>query len=378
MSRLIYLRITTVPESLSILLEGQPQFLRKKGVDVHLASSGELPRTLQGFEFYKIPFTRTLNPLADLKALYALIIVVRKLKPNIIHSHTPKAGLISMICGLICRVKIRLHTVAGLPQDTAKGVTKLLLNSTEFVTYLCATNIYFNSFQQMENQKNAFPQYKKKMKIILNGTSNGIDTKRFRPIERKTSLLQQCNLNEGWFTWIFIGRIHEDKGIYELIEAFRKFESEHEGQTQLVIVGGIDNARNSIDQKFIQQIEEELPSVKFVGYQSNIPEWLSISDTLIFPSHREGFPNVPLQAACMGIPIIATDINGCNELIEDGVNGCLVPIQDADSIYIKMLELYKSPEARESMAKNSLAIVPKKYDRTKFHTALFKEYESLL
>ena len=378
MTKPVYLRITTVPESLEILLEGQPEFLDDHGLDVHLASSGESPKRLQNFKFYSIPFTRTINPLADLKALLSIIKVIRNIRPQIIHTHTPKAGLISMIAGRICGTKIRLHTVAGLPQDTARGFIKTLLNFTEFVTYGCAHKIYFNSLRQMESQKKAFPVFQNKMHIILNGTSNGIDTNRFRPIEPNISLVKEYRLDQDLFTWMFIGRVHEDKGINELIEAFVKFEEEYNGKSQLVIVGGIDSARNSIDQTWVERIQKSNPSIKFVGYQSNVPEWLSLAHALIFPSYREGFPNVPLQAACMAIPIIATDINGCNEIIKDGLNGFLVPTRDSNSIHVKMLQIFKSPELRNSMGKESLATVPKKYNRKDFHSALFKEYQSLL
>lgn len=374
----VYLRITTVPESLEILLEGQPEFLKEHGFDVHLASSGKIPEKLGNFKFYSIPFTRTLNPVADLKALWSVIKVIRNIRPNIIHSHTPKAGLISMVAGLICGTKNRLHTVAGLPQDTARVVTKTLLNFTEFITYACAHKIYFNSLRQMENQKKVFSFFRHKMQIILNGTSNGIDTKRFRPIKQNTSLLKEYNLDQEAFTWMFVGRVHEDKGINELIDAFLKFEKEHNGKSQLVIVGGIDSSRNSINQAWLEHIQEKTPSISFVGYQSNIPEWLSLAHSLIFPSYREGFPNVPLQAACMGIPIIATDINGCNEIIKDGLNGFLVPKKDSLSINMKMLDIYKSKELRNSMGEQSLATIPIKYDRKEFHSALLKEYKSLL
>ena len=378
MTKPVYLRITTVPESLEILLEGQPEFLDDHGLDVHLASSGESPKRLQNFKFYSIPFTRTINPLADLKTLLSIIKVLGIIRPQIVHSHTPKAGLISMLAGRICGTKIRLHTVAGLPQDTARGLTKTLLNITEFVTYWCAHKIYFNSLRQMESQKKAYPVFRNKMHIILNGTSNGIDTNRFRPIEQKTSLLKEYRLDQDVFTWMFIGRVHEDKGINELIEAFIKFEEEYNGKSQLVIVGGIDSARNSINQTWVERIQKSTPSIRFVGYQSNIPEWLSLAHALIFPSYREGFPNVPLQAACMGIPIIATDINGCNEIIIDGLNGYLVPTRDSDSIHVKMLKIFNSPELRTSMGKESLATVPKKYNRIDFHSALLKEYQNLL
>ena len=377
-SKTVYLRTTTVPESIEILLEGQPEFLTKQGFDVHLASSGQLDERLSHFKHHSIPFNRRIDLLGDIKALWSIITVIQNIKPDIIHSHTPKAGLLTMLGGSICGTKFRIHTVAGLPQTTASGFTRAILTFSEFITYACATKIYFNSFQQMEAQKKAFPIYKDKMNIIWNGSSNGIDINHYRPYKKDTILLQQNDLNNSCFTWMFIGRLHADKGIYELIEAYQKFESKYPHQTQLVLVGGLDPARNSITNMWIAKIMKETPSIRFVGHQKNIPNWLSLADVFIFPSHREGFPNAPLQAACMGIPVIATDINGCNELIQDGINGYLVKVKDPMTIYKRMVELYSSPTLRKSMGAKSLEIVPKRFNRKDFHFALLNEYQNIL
>lgn len=372
-----YLRITTVPESLSILLEDQPKFLRENGFEVFLASSGTCPKDLENFPFISIPFSRSISIVNDIKALIKLVRLLRRLRPDIVHSHTPKAGLIGMIACLICGVNKRLHTVAGLPQDSSKGMVKFILNTTEQITYTCAKKIYFNSKSQLQSQSLKFPRFKHKFQVVHNGTSNGIDLRKFKPQKPDEKLYTDFNLSRNSFKWIFVGRVHEHKGIRELIEAYKVFVKSYPGTSELLIIGGLDVARNSLSKDWTQQIESENSSIRFLGFQSNIPSWLSIADALIFPSYREGFPNVPLQAACMGIPIIATDINGCNELITNEKNGFLVPIKSSKAIADKMILIYKSPGLRESMKKYSLTNIPKLYDRKVFHQKLLEEYLSL-
>ena len=378
MKKIRYLRITTVPMSLSFLLEGQPQFLKNKGFEVHLASTGNCPTELIQFPFHSIPLSRSINPLKDFQAIWQLTSVLKKNDIEIIHSHTPKAGLIAMISARIARTSVRLHTVAGLPQDHASKLVSTILNITEFLTYFFSHKVFFNSKNQMESQKVKFPRFANKFGIVHNGTSNGIDISRFNNTASKANLRTKLNLSNDSFYWIFVGRIHRHKGIIELIDAFNAYDKLNPKNSQLLIIGGLDDARTDLTHDWIKTIEDDNPNIKFHGFQSNVEEWLSASDVLVFPSYREGFPNVPLQAAVLGIPIIATDINGCNEIVANGKNGLLVPIQDVDSICGAMHTLYENKSLRENMSRWSKTNVPLKYDRKVFHEKLFEEYTTLL
>ena len=364
--------------SLSFLLEGQPQFLKNKGFEVHLASSGNCPTELIQFPFHSIPLSRSINPLKDFRAIWQLTSVLKKNDIEIIHSHTPKAGLIAMISARIARTSVRLHTVAGLPQDHASKLVSTILNITEFLTYFFSHKVFFNSKNQMESQKVKFPRFADKFGIVHNGTSNGIDISRFNNTASKADLRTKLNLSIDSFYWIFVGRIHRHKGIIELIDAFNAFDKLNPKKSQLLIIGGLDDARTDLTHDWTKTTEEDNPNIKFHGFRSNVEEWLSASDVLVFPSYREGFPNVPLQAAVLGIPIIATDINGCNEIVTNGKNGLLVPIQDVDSILRSMQSLYENSSLREKMSRWSKMHVPMKYDRRVFHEKLIEEYITLL
>ena len=378
MKRATYLRITTVPMSLSYLLEGQPQFLKENNFEVHLASSGSCPPDLSEFTFHSIPLSRTISPIKDIKSIWKLKSVLKKNKIDIIHSHTPKAGLIAMISGALVRTPIRLHTVAGLPQDHASKLTSIILNISEFITYLFSHKVYFNSITQKESQKTKFKRFENKFAIIHNGTSNGIDLSRFTRTTNKSELRIKLHLSSDVFYWIFIGRIHRHKGVIELIEAFNTFDKLNPNKSQLLMIGGLDDARTDLNYEWVQKIKSQNPNIKFLGFQSNVEEWLGASDTLVFPSYREGFPNVPLQAAVLGIPVLASDINGCNEIVSHRKNGFLFPTQDPNSILTAMQRVYADPSLRKKMSDWSKANIPEKYDRTVFHDKLLLEYVSLL
>ena len=378
MKRIPYLRITTVPMSLSYLLEGQPQFLKKNNFEVHLASSGSCPPDLSEFTFHSIPLSRTISPIKDIKSIWRLKSILKKNKIEIIHSHTPKAGLIAMISAALARTPVRLHTVAGLPQDHSAKLTSVILNITESITYLFSHKVYFNSITQMETQKVKFKRFSDKFAFIHNGTSNGIDLSRFSNTTSKSELRFKLKLDRDMFYWVFVGRVHRHKGVVELIESFNRFDKLYPSKSQLLISGEVDDARTDLTYNWTQLVQSENKNIKFLGFQSNVEEWLSTSDTLVFPSYREGFPNVPLQAAVLGIPILATDINGCNEIVSHGQNGFLFPKQDTNAILEAMQLVYENPTLRKTMSDWSKKNIPQKYDRGVFHKKLLREYLILL
>jgi glycosyltransferase involved in cell wall biosynthesis len=163
----------------------------------------------------------------------------------------------------------------------------------------------------------------------------------------------------------------------ELIEAFNKFDKLNARKSQLLIVGGLDDARTDLNYEWTQNIASENTNIKFLGFQTNVEEWLGASDTLVFPSYREGFPNVPLQAAVLGIPVLASDINGCNEIVSHEKNGFLFPTQDSNSILTAMQQVYEDSSLRKNMSNWSKSRIPQKYDRTVFHEKLLEEYRRL-
>ncbi|HMP98379.1 MAG TPA: glycosyltransferase, partial [Cyclobacteriaceae bacterium] len=219
------IRITTVPMSLQYLLGGQLNFMQAHGFEVLAISADGKEREAiltSGIRHQVIPFTRRITPLQDLLCLWQLIKVFSKEKPDIVHTHTPKAGLLGMLAAFFCRVPVRLHTVAGLPLMEAGGLKRSLLALTEKITYAAAHQVYPNSKGLQNFIQSAFKLNSSKMKMIANGSSNGIDTTYFTAHDALRTAAKAIRIQNGVpahaCVFLFIGRVVRDKGIHELLQ----------------------------------------------------------------------------------------------------------------------------------------------------------------
>jgi glycosyltransferase involved in cell wall biosynthesis len=377
------LRITTVPISLKVLLQGQFRFMQQNGWEVLTVSAeGTEVQEIKEKEAVKhisIPLTRQISPLTDLVALWKLIRIINTFKPDIVHSHTPKAGLIGMLAAWLCRVPNRLHTVAGLPLMEYSGLKRLLLNTAEKLTYRFATKVYPNSFQLFEFIKNNLYQNSQKFRVIGKGSSNGIDIEYFTPnkyIEDKANDIRfSFNIPPNAFVFLFIGRLVKDKGIIELVQAFDEVIKANDAY--LLLVGPFESDLDPLPQDILDKITNH-PKIKLSGFQKDVRPFLMASNAFVFPSYREGFPNVVLQAACMEVPVIATNINGCNEIIEHERSGLLVKPKDSKELKVAMLRMIQNEVDRECFRTAAATYVRMNFSRTHFWTLLLAEYKSLV
>lgn len=328
----------------------------------------------EGVRHFPIGFTRTLSPFKDLKALWQLIRLIKKEKPDIVHTHTPKAGLLGMMAAKFTGIKLRMHTVAGMPLMEASGSTKKILRITEKVTYFCAHKVYPNSYKLQDYMKVEFPAYENKFKIIGEGSSNGIDTVYFsrENIDDHViaSLRTDHNIPIEPIVFVFVGRIVEDKGIHELVEAFLEIKEE----AYLLIVGAFEDEREPVKAEIKQAISTH-PRIIHVGFQKDIRPFLAASDIFVFPSYREGFPNVVLQAAAMELPCIVSDINGSNEIIAHNKNGLIVPVKNTQKLKFAMEDLLADSEKRKALILKSRASILEKYDQKKVWKAILEVYK---
>lgn len=372
------IRITTVPQSLKTLLKGQLRFMSQYYDIVAVSSDGDCFEDMlreQGVRGERIPMTRKITPWADLKALFFLIRLFIKEKPDAVHTHTPKAGTLGMIAAWITRVPVRMHTVAGLPLLVATGRKRLLLDIVEKVTYACATTIYPNSYKMRDIiQKLGFTSGDK-LKVIANGSSNGIDLTYF---DRTEAVVKQATTyrEEGCFTFCFVGRMVRDKGINELVSAFVRLHKQYP-QTHLLLVGPFEKELDPLSPETEKAIQE-YSAIRFVGFQQDVRPFLAASDALVFPSYREGFPNVVLQAGAMGLPSIVTDINGCNEIIISNENGVIIPSKDEEALYQAMENFLLHPEIVQHMAEKARPLIATRYDQKMVWEALLKEYKRII
>jgi len=376
------IRITTVPLSLEKLLENQPRFFSKY-FDVTLVCSDkerlEQIANEQGVKYFPLEITRKITPLQDLRCLIQLVRFLLQENPHFVHSHSPKAGIIGMLAAYIARVPVRMHTVAGLPLMEATGFKRILLNLVECITYFCATNVYPNS-KGLENfiTNNNFCD-KSKLKTLGSGSSNGIDTAYFNPEEvtetQKANLKKELNIETTDFVFSFVGRLVGDKGINELIQAFVAISKKHPS-AKLILVGHTEAELDPLLSETLHSIEFDQNIIE-VGFQKDIRSYLALTNVFTFPSYREGFPNVVLQANAMGIPCIVSDINGCNEIIKEGENGIIIPTKNSEILQQKMellLEKSKLLKASKSEIRKGIRA---KFEREDLWNLLLEEYKTL-
>jgi len=376
-------RITTVPISLKVLLKGQMRFMQENGFDVTMVSSDgpeiDSLKLQENCRHITVTLTRKITPIKDLISLIKLTILFIKHKPDIVHTHTPKAGLIGMWAAFFARVPVRLHTIAGLPWVETKGKLRKLLMLIEKLTAFPAHAIFPNSFKQMEFMRE-MGIAKNKMKVLGYGSSNGIDAKHFSQTPEITlqasALKQQSGIKEGGWIWVFVGRVVKDKGIAELIGAFSSLHQSFP-QDQLWLVGNLEPELDPLNAIHMQLIENH-PGIKWWDYQQDVRPFLAASDVLTFPSYREGFPNVPLQAGLLGCALILSNINGCNEIVEDGKNGMLVAVKSETALLEAMLKLRNNSSLKDHLAQNIKEKVAQQYDQKKLWNTLLETYNVYL
>ncbi len=375
------IRITTVPISLKILLKGQLQFMSQHFEVIAISSPGIMLEEVEKNESVKtlsVQMTRKISPIRDFLALLKLIKIFKKVKPDIVHTHTPKAGLLGMWAAKIAGVEIKLHTVAGLPLMTTSGFKKKLLMITERLTYKFSDYIIPNSKNLTDYILKNHLTIKEKIKVIGEGSSNGIDIEFYKPsedIQEKSRLLKkQYNIPDDAFIFLFVGRIVKDKGINELVRSFMNLKLKN---TLLILTGEFENALNPVE----KMVENEILNSKTIihtGFQNDVRPYFGMADVFVFPSYREGFPNVVLQACAMKIPSIVSDINGSNEIISHGENGLIVPVKSVNELQKAMYLLYNDSDLRCKLAKNAEITVRDKYQNTKIWTELLNEYNMLI
>ncbi len=375
-------RITTVPISVEKLLGKQLTFMNQF-YDVTAISSDKdyLERVGQelGVKTKVIEMTRKITPIRDLKSLWEMYNYLKKEKPEIVHTHTPKAGLIGMIAAKLAGIKVRLHTVAGLPLMETSGVKRMVLNQVEKLTYSCATNVYPNSrglydFILKEKLGKA-----NKLQVIGNGSTNGIDINYFDPAlmssQARAELKMNLGIAEDHFVFVFVGRLVKDKGINELIKAFRRLQNDKSSKLKLLLVGPLEQDLDPLSQEVLDEIESN-PDIISVGFQKDVRPYFAVSNALAFPSYREGFPNVVLQALAMGLPAIVSDINGCNEIITNDYDGFIFPPKDENAVY-KAMQLIMNKDVYGKLQSNSRVSVMK-YKQEFIWELLKKNYEQQL
>ena len=352
--------------------------LQRKGYEVvSVSSPGPELKTLRelGVKTLEVPMERRMSPWKDLKSLLQLIKVFRKEQPDMVHSMTPKAGLLCMLAAWITRVPRRIHTFTGLVWPTATGLSRKILMFTDWITCACATHV----IPEGQGVMNDLQQHitKKPMKVLGYGNVRGVDMTRF---SRRPEILSKAKelLKEDTFTYIFVGRLVRDKGINELVEALILLQNKYPN-IRLLLVGRYESNLDPLKQETLDNIKS-IPAIEAVGpkYGDDLLAYYAASDCFVFPSYREGFPNTVLEAGAMGLPSIVTNINGSREIIEHGKNGVIIPSKDVNALYQAMEKMLIDREERESMSKQARTMIANRFERGFVQHCLYDFYDEIL
>jgi glycosyltransferase involved in cell wall biosynthesis len=378
------IRIATVPMALRYLLPGQMHFMASQGFDVLMISADgkELAEVIEKEQCRHmiVPMTRQITPFQDLKCLFRLIKIFRNEKPGIVHTHTPKAGLLGMLAAKLCGVKVRIHTVAGLPLMVEKGFKYQLLKFIEKLTYACAGQVWPNSNSLMQFIiKNKLCKTGK-LKIIGKGSTNGININRFNPqnLNEKITgeIKKQINYSTEDTYLLCIGRLVVDKGIAELVHVFTQLQKTND-DLMLILVGEYETALDPLPAGILHEIEIN-PSIIHVNWTTQVEYYMNLAGFFVFPSHREGFPNVLLQAGAMGLPVICSHITGNIDIVTNNETGLIFESANEQQLLKLLQYAVLHPQHMQTMAKKLQQQIKENYPQENIWQNMLEAYKSLV
>lgn len=374
------IRATTVPESLDTFCKGMLKELSDKYEVIALSSPGVSLKVVgerEGVKTIAVPMERHISLINDLKSLLKLIRVFRVEKPDMVHSMTPKAGMLCMLAAWLGRVPVRIHTFTGLVWPTETGFKRKLLMFTDKITCFCATHIIPEG-EGVKNDLLSNGITKKPLRVLGYGNVRGVDMNYYSRRPEVVELAEKLR-DDKLFTFVFVGRIVRDKGINELCKAYQRLHERHP-QTRCWLVGPFEDNLNPINKESRNLIERSESGIVSVGPKigNELLAFYAAADCFVFPSYREGFPNTVLEAGALGLPSIVTDINGSREIIKEGENGMVIPVKDENALVEAMIRMVEDKDGREQMAMNARKIIESKFEQSFVRNCLYKYYEEVL
>jgi len=376
------IRAVTSPLSLTFL-RGIMRELSDKYEMVALSSSGKEQQGLaasDGVRCITVEMERHISLLNDLRALVQLVGVMLRERPCMVHSMTPKAGLLCMMAAWLTRVPVRVHTFTGLVFPTTTGLKRRILMLTDSLTCACATHVV----PEGEGVRHDLRQYgitRKPMRVLGYGNVRGIDLTHFDPAAEEVRrgrerIEREVFAGERKFTFVFVGRVVSSKGVNELVKAFRRLCDERR-KSRLVLVGAFEDTLDPVSASTRREMDGNA-DILAVGAQSDVRPWYAAADVCVLPSYREGVPNVVLEAGAMALPSIVTDINGSREIISNGENGLIVPPRSVDALHEAMCAMMDDDEARRRMAAAARPRIAARYEQGFVRKCLYDFYDEIL
>jgi glycosyltransferase involved in cell wall biosynthesis len=382
--KLVY--VTTIPMTIRLFLQGQMEYMKSKGFEVvGVSSPGPDLQELAAFHgipVHAVNMTRGISPLKDLLALAQLAWLFMRIRPQIVHASTFKAGLLCMLAACMASVVVRVYTLRGLVSELDSGPMNGLFKVLESIACRCACQVFAVSHSVADATVRDGICPRKKIRVLGNGSSNGVDAQnRFNPavIDEQDALFlrKHYGISRNAVVIGFVGRLVRDKGIIELSDAWSKLRLQYENAYLLII--GPEEPRNPVPQQVMETLRND-PRVKFTGLlpRSAMPRHYRIMDVVVLPTYREGFPNVVLEAAAMELPVVATSVTGCVDAVVSGVTGELVPAKDTLALEAAIRQYLDDPSLRLRHGKAGRERVLNSFTQESIWEAHHNEYLRLL
>lgn len=380
--KLKIVRAATVPSSLDVFCRGLLAELSAGGYEiVALSSPGPELEKLgkrESVRTVSVAMRREISPAADLVALVRLVRALRRERPHMVHSMTPKAGLLCMLAARIARVPVRVHTFTGLLFPTATGLRRRLLAACDRLICACATHVVPEGEGVRDDLQRARIT-RKPMRVLGHGNVRGVDPDHYsRSPElqaRGAALRRTLGIPDGAPVFVFVGRLVTDKGIGELAEAFAMLDG---NGAHLLLAGDEEPGRDPLPAAARALLDARPATVHRLGWQDDVRPALAAATALVLPSYREGFPNVVIEAGAMELPCVVTDINGSREIIADGRNGFIVPAHDAAALCRAMRRIADNPEAAAAMGAQARPMAVERFNQTYVRRCLKDFYAEIL